>query len=130
MNSKIVISLHLFLCCIIQCSPWSSPRILSPVDVRTFLASRSTENLSGLGTGDSGTLRISGGDMVLVAGSPMHRRWMRRSVRHGTPSGRNSRSPETPRNRDDEMRREAERLLRDDEEELRMRLDTVGHRDR
>ncbi|KAJ1520025.1 hypothetical protein ONE63_004255 [Megalurothrips usitatus] len=113
----------------LQCSPWSSPRILSPVDVRTFLASRSTENLSGLGTGDSGALRISGGDMVLVAGSPMHRRWMRRSVRHGTPVSRNSRSPETPRHHDDEMRREAERLLRDDEEELRLRLDAV-HRDR
>ncbi|KAK3922472.1 Armadillo repeat-containing protein 10, partial [Frankliniella fusca] len=114
----------------LQCSPWSSPRILSPVDVRTFLASRSTENLSGLGTGESGALRLSGGDMVLVAGSPMHRRWMRRSVRQGTPVSSKSRSPETPRHRDDEMRREAERLLRDDEEELRMRLDTVQHRDR
>ena len=97
------------------------------MDVRTFLASRSTENLSGLGTGESGSLRLSGGDMVLVAGSPMHRRWMRRSVR---PISSKSRSPETPRHHDDEMRREAERLLRDDEEELRMRLDTVGHRDR
>ncbi|XP_026282635.1 uncharacterized protein LOC113209379 [Frankliniella occidentalis] len=114
----------------LQCSPWSSPRILSPVDVRTFLASRSTENLSGLGTGETGALRLSGGDMVLVAGSPMHRRWVRRSVRHGTPVSSKSRSPETPRHRDDEMRREAERLLRDDEEELRMRLDTVQHRDR
>lgn len=114
----------------LQCSPWSSPRILSPVDVRTFLASRSTENLSGLGTGESGAFRLSGGDMVLVAGSPMHRRWGRRSVRHGTPVSSKSRSPETPRHRDDEVRREAERLLRDDEEELRRRLDTVGHRDR
>lgn len=30
----------------LQCSPWSSPRILSPVDVRQFIASRSSDNLS------------------------------------------------------------------------------------
>ncbi|XP_018022346.1 uncharacterized protein LOC108678437 [Hyalella azteca] len=32
----------------LQCSPWSSPRLLSPVDVRGLTGSVSTENLTGL----------------------------------------------------------------------------------
>ncbi|XP_069693053.1 armadillo repeat-containing protein 10-like isoform X2 [Periplaneta americana] len=103
----------------LQCSPWSSPRILSPVDVRHFLASRSTENLSGLAS--------HGGHGELV-GSPMRRRWPRRSLRR-TGQTKN-RSPEVKRGSEEEARKEAEKLLRDGEEELRLRLETLSNRDR
>ncbi|XP_073999144.1 armadillo repeat-containing X-linked protein 3-like [Rhodnius prolixus] len=66
----------------LQCSPWSSPRILSPVDMRHILTSRSTENLSSLGMiGRTGELVTS----------PVRRRTIRKSVRK---RGK-SRSPDT-----------------------------------
>nr|CAD7408282.1 unnamed protein product [Timema poppensis] len=100
----------------LQCSPWSSPRILSPVDVRHILASRSTENLSGL---------ASHGELV---GSPIRRRWSRRSLRRSVPS--KSRSPESYREYEEVGRKEAEKLLRDGEEELRLHLESLSNRDR
>ncbi|GLH08332.1 Armadillo repeat-containing protein 10 [Gryllus bimaculatus] len=100
----------------LQCSPWSSPRILSPVDVRHILASRSTENLSTL---------AAHGELV---GSPVRRRWTRRSVRRSGLA--KHRSPEGLRESEEEARKEAERLLRDGEDELRLRLETLTHRDR
>jgi len=84
--------------------------------VRTFLASRSTENLSGMGAVEGGALRIAGGEAILVAGSPMHRRWVRRTQRQ-------IRSPEPHR---EEECREAESMLHNGEEELRKRLDSVS----
>lgn len=103
----------------LQCSPWSSPRILSPVDVRHILASRSTENLLGLAS--------HGGHGELV-GSPMRRRWPRRSLRHSCRSMNHS--PEGKRENEEEARREAEKLLHDGEEELRLRLETLCNWDR
>nr|CAD7256239.1 unnamed protein product [Timema shepardi] len=100
----------------LQCSPWSSPRILSPVDVRHILASRSTENLSGL---------ASHGELI---GSPIRRRWSRRSLRRSVPS--KSRSPEGYREYEEVGRKEAEKLLRDGEEELRLHLESLSNRDR
>nr|CAD7600522.1 unnamed protein product [Timema genevievae] len=100
----------------LQCSPWSSPRILSPVDVRHILASRSTENLSGLAIH---------GELV---GSPIRRRWSRRSLRRSVPS--KSRSPEGYREYEEIGRKEAEKLLRDGEEELRLHLESLSNRDR
>ncbi|KAF4532266.1 hypothetical protein B566_EDAN016448 [Ephemera danica] len=100
----------------LQCSPWSSPRILSPVDVRHFLASRSTENLSVLSSHTE------------VLGSPLRRRWTRRTLRRSGPI--KQRSPEGLREFEERAQREAEKLLHDDEEELRLRLETLSNRGR
>jgi len=87
--------------------------------VRHFLASRSTENLSGLAS--------HGGHGDLI-GSPVRRRWPRRSLRHsGQPKNC---SPEAKRGSEEEARKEAEKLLRDGEDELRLRLETLSNRDR
>ncbi|CAG7785228.1 unnamed protein product [Allacma fusca] len=56
----------------LQCSPWSSPRILSPVDIRHFIASRSSDNLS-----------LVPADI----GSPVRRRWSRKSIAKKSPDG-------------------------------------------
>ncbi|XP_071440237.1 G-protein coupled receptor-associated sorting protein 2-like isoform X1 [Hetaerina americana] len=105
----------------LQCSPWSSPRILSPVDVRHILGSHSTENLS-----------CPSASMVL-SGSPVRRRWTRRSLRHNRiqqhmspeSEGRGMMSPAARRQVE-----EAERLLRDEEDALRLHLETLGHNQR
>ena len=89
------------------------------MDVRHILASRSTENLLGLSS--------HGGHGELV-GSPMRRRWPRRSLRHSCRSMNHS--PEGKRGSEEEARREAEKLLRDGEEELRLRLETLCNWDR
>lgn len=89
------------------------------MDVRHFLASRSTENLSGLAS--------HGGHGELV-GSPMRRRWPRRSLRCSGQS--KNHSPEVKRGSEEEARKEAEKLLRDGEDELRLRLETLSNRDR
>lgn len=104
----------------LQCSPWSSPRILSPVDVRHILASRSTENLS--------ALHIHGEAELL--GSPMRRRWARRSLRGRQQTQSRSSSAASEKDKEEDTRREAEKLLRDGEEELRLRLDTLSVRHR
>ncbi|XP_049805291.1 uncharacterized protein LOC126248388 isoform X2 [Schistocerca nitens] len=103
-----------------QCSPWSSPRILSPVDVRHILASRSTENLS--------ALHIHGEAELL--GSPMRRRWARRSLRGRQQTQSRSSSAASEKDKEEDTKREAEKLLRDGEEELRLRLDTLSVRHR
>ncbi|XP_049782357.1 uncharacterized protein LOC126184042 isoform X2 [Schistocerca cancellata] len=104
----------------LQCSPWSSPRILSPVDVRHILASRSTENLS--------ALHIHGEAELL--GSPMRRRWARRSLRGRQQTQSRSSSAASEKDKEEDTKREAEKLLRDGEEELRLRLDTLSVRHR
>lgn len=43
-SDKIKLS-NFCICRFIQASPWNSPRIMSPVDARHILGSRSTENL-------------------------------------------------------------------------------------
>ncbi|CAH0380601.1 unnamed protein product [Bemisia tabaci] len=53
-------------------SPWSSPRILSPVDVRHLLGSQSTENLTLI-------------DIDTGVGSSLKRRWVRKSIRQKSP---------------------------------------------
>ncbi|XP_054279979.1 uncharacterized protein LOC128998048 isoform X2 [Macrosteles quadrilineatus] len=94
----------------LQCSPWGSPRILSPVDVRHILSSRSSENLVMLGLGSP-------------APSPVKRRWTRRSLRR-------QRSPSAQSAHRASQQEEAEKLLRDTEDELRLRLDAINHRQR
>ncbi|XP_065349737.1 uncharacterized protein LOC135945789 isoform X2 [Cloeon dipterum] len=99
----------------LQPSPWSSPRILSPVDVRHFLASRSTENLS---------ITSCPPDI----GSPTRRRWTRRSLRR---SGHMlAKSPDGLNEHEERTRQESEQLLQDEEAELRMRLDSLSNRNR
>lgn len=88
------------------------------MDVRHFLASRSTENLSGLTS--------HGGHGELV-GSPVRRRWPRRSLRHSSQSKNCSAGGKQS---EEEARKEAEKLLRDGEDELRLHLDTLCNRDR
>ncbi|XP_059468337.1 uncharacterized protein LOC132192402 isoform X2 [Neocloeon triangulifer] len=97
----------------LQASPWSSPRILSPVDVRHFLASRSTENLT---------------SCPLDIGSPTRRRWTRRSLRRSGNLG--IKSPDGAREHEEKTRQEAEQLLQDEEAELRLRLDSLSNRNR
>lgn len=94
----------------LQCSPWGSPRILSPVDVRHILSSRSSENLVMLGLGSP-------------APSPVKRRWTRRSLRR-------QRSPSAHNAQRANQQEEAEKLLRDTEDELRLRLEAITHRQR
>uniref|UniRef100_A0A1B6KVG7 Armadillo repeat-containing domain-containing protein n=1 Tax=Graphocephala atropunctata TaxID=36148 RepID=A0A1B6KVG7_9HEMI len=94
----------------LQCSPWGSPRILSPVDVRHILSSRSSENLVMLGLGSP-------------APSPVKRRWTRRSLRR-------QRSPVAQSAQRVCQQEEAEKLLRDTEDELRLRLEAITHRQR
>uniref|UniRef100_A0A1B6E5E9 Armadillo repeat-containing domain-containing protein n=1 Tax=Clastoptera arizonana TaxID=38151 RepID=A0A1B6E5E9_9HEMI len=100
----------------LQCSPWGSPKILSPVDVRHILSSRSTENL-----------------VVFGLTSPAKHRWSRRSLRRsrspnsGVQAQLQSRSYAQIRANQEE---EAEKLLRDTEDELRLRLENLSHRQR
>ncbi|KAG0727006.1 hypothetical protein GWK47_035520 [Chionoecetes opilio] len=47
------------------CSPWNSPRLLSPVDVKHLITSRSTENLT----------------HIPPDGSPCRPKWVRKSLR-------------------------------------------------
>lgn len=87
------------------------------MDVRHILASRSTENLS--------TLSVHGE----LVGSPIKRRWSRRSLRRSVGLSKHH-SPEGLRENEEETRKEAEKLLRDGEDELRLRLDSLSVRDR
>jgi hypothetical protein len=57
----------------------------------------------------------------------MRRRWPRRSLRH---SGHSNCSPGGKRGSEEEARKEAEKLLRDGEDELRLHLDTLCNHDR
>lgn len=98
----------------LQCSPWGSPRILSPVDVRHILSSRSSENLVMLGLNSP-------------APSPVKRRWTRRSLRRQKSPVPGTHSHAQTRASQEE---EAEKLLRDTEDELRLRLETLTNRQR
>ncbi|XP_039297810.1 uncharacterized protein LOC111045931 [Nilaparvata lugens] len=91
----------------LQCSPWGSPRILSPVDVRHILASRSSENLT-------------------LLGSPVKRRYNRRSLRR-------QRSPhmilqDCSKNEDSEL--EAQKLFKDTQGDLKKNLESLSLRER
>lgn len=112
-QSESIYVIYLYVDCImynLQCSPWGSPRILSPVDVRHILSSRSSENLVMLGLGSP-------------APSPVKRRWTRRSLRR-------QRSPSAHSAQRANQQEEAEKLLRDTEDELRLRLEAITQRQR
>lgn len=90
----------------LQCSPWGSPRILSPVDVRHILASHSSENL-------------------VLLGSPVKRRWTRRSFRRQSPH-----NPGATSSHELTTEAEAEKLLRDTQDQLKSHLESLSRRDR
>lgn len=96
----------------LQCSPWSSPRILSPVDMRHILTSRSTENLP--------MLTVKCGDIPLS--SPKSKRGTRRSMR----SRAQSHSPEAYL---DHNSREPE-ILKEKEQQLKLNLDKISQQQR
>ncbi|OXA52525.1 armadillo repeat-containing protein 10 isoform X2 [Folsomia candida] len=85
----------------LQCSPWSSPRILSPVDIRHFIASRSSDNLS----------------LVPAEGSPVRRRWSRKSIARKSPEVGFSAEEST---------READKAIQDISEELKEKLESLS----
>ncbi|BES90864.1 DUF634 [Nesidiocoris tenuis] len=99
----------------LQCSPWSSPRILSPVDMRHILTSRSTENLSNLSIGRTGELTLT---------SPVRKRGTRRSMRRRA----QSRSPDMHMHTD--LNSETERSLAEKEQQLKLHLDNIAHSQR
>ncbi|XP_014289553.1 armadillo repeat-containing protein 10 [Halyomorpha halys] len=88
----------------LQCSPWSSPRILSPVDMRHILTSRSSENL----------LTVKCGEAVLS--SPKSKKGTRRSLK----SRGQSHSPES---QVDSCEPE---LLKEKEQQLKLNLDKIS----
>lgn len=91
-----------------QCSPWSSPRILSPVDIQHFIASRSSDNLS---------------LVPLDTGSPVRKRWTRRNL------ARKSLSPEVGMS-SEEQTRETDRAIHDISDELKEKLESLSLRGR
>lgn len=107
----IVGNMHTYTYLSLQCSPWSSPRILSPVDIEHFIASRSSDNLSLLPL-DTG-----------LTGSPVRKRWSRRSL------ARKSLSPEVGMSGDDQTR-ETDRAIKDIGDELKEKLESLSLRGR
>ncbi|KAF6217175.1 hypothetical protein GE061_001529 [Apolygus lucorum] len=97
----------------LQCSPWSSPRILSPVDMRHILTSRSTENLSNLSVGRTGELTLT---------SPVRKRGTRRSMRRRG----QSRSPDSHA----DLNSETEKSMAEKEQQLKLHLDNIAHSQR
>ncbi|KAF2347290.1 Armadillo repeat-containing domain, partial [Trinorchestia longiramus] len=87
----------------LQCSPWSSPRLLSPVDVRGLTSSQSTENLTGL----------------LSHTSPTRPKWARRSLRR---KRRSRVPPEEGEGKDEEECMEVE-VVDENEQERRERME-------
>lgn len=103
-----------------QGSPWSSPRILSPVDVQHIINSRSSENLHMLEA-----------EVDFHASSPVRRRWTRRSFRKKSPSPGKSRNHSIENgSKHEEAAKEAEKLLKSDEDEVKMRLETLASQNR
>lgn len=96
----------------LQCSPWSSPRILSPVDMRHILTSRSSENLP--------LLAVKCGDMI-ISSPKCSKRGTRRSMR----SRAQSQSPEAylDNSRESEVSKEKE-------QQLKINLDKISQQQR
>ncbi len=104
----------------LQGSPWSSPRILSPVDVQHIINSRSSENL-----------HILEAEIDFHASSPVRRRWARRSFRKKSPSPGKSRNHSIENSsKHEEAAREAEKMLKNEEEEVKSRLAELSNRNR
>lgn len=102
----------------VQGSPWSSPRILSPVDVQHIINSRSSENLHMLEA-----------EVDFHTSSPMRRRWARRSFRKKSPSPGKSRNHSIENTaKHEEAVKEAEKLLKNNEDEMKARLEMLSTR--
>ncbi|XP_065206810.1 uncharacterized protein LOC135836114 isoform X2 [Planococcus citri] len=102
----------------LQGSPWSSPRILSPVDVQHIINSRSSENLHMLEA-----------EVDFHTSSPMRRRWARRSFRKKSPSPAKSRNHSIENSaKHEEAVKEAEKLLKNNEDEMKARLEMLSLR--
>lgn len=100
----------------LQGSPWSSPRILSPVDVQHIINSRSSENLHMLEA-----------EIDFHTSSPVRRRWARRSFCKKSPSPNKSRNHSIENNsKNEEAAKEAEKFLKNNEDEVKMRLETLS----
>ncbi|XP_042206960.1 uncharacterized protein LOC121855860 isoform X2 [Homarus americanus] len=95
----------------LQCSPWNSPRLLSPVDVRHLITSRSTENLT----------------HIPPDGSPCRPKWVRRSLRKKKTEQNNDPDGKMRQRRVEE---EAMQLYNSTKPELTQRLDTLSSRGR
>ncbi|KAK4300919.1 hypothetical protein Pmani_026909 [Petrolisthes manimaculis] len=92
----------------LQSSPWSSPRLLSPVDVRHIITSRSSEDLTYIHT---------------QQGSPTRPKWIRKSLRRKKleeSEGRERKSEEQERNSE-----EPERKLEESEGKLTSSLSSL-----
>ncbi|RXG70355.1 Armadillo repeat-containing protein 10 [Armadillidium vulgare] len=86
------------------CSPWGSPRLLSPVDVRNLVSSKSTENLT-----------------EIPNGSPSRPKWVRRSLRK-----RKEGKKEYEIDQKRKLEEEAISLLQNMSDELKDRLESLG----
>ncbi|XP_069979796.1 uncharacterized protein [Penaeus vannamei] len=95
----------------LQSSPWNSPRLLSPVDVRHLITSRSTENLT----------------HIPPDGSPSRPKWRRKSLR--------KKKAEESSDPDGKLRKkrveaEALQLYKNTRDELTQRLEHLSSRGR
>ncbi|XP_076067231.1 uncharacterized protein LOC143040284 isoform X2 [Oratosquilla oratoria] len=97
----------------LQCSPWGSPRMLSPVDVRHLITSRSTENLT----------------QIPPDGSPGRPKWVRKSLRRKKKGTSGSDAGEAE---DKKKQQEAEalKMCKDSRDELEHRMETLSVRGR
>nr|XP_045599085.1 uncharacterized protein LOC123758632 isoform X1 [Procambarus clarkii] len=96
----------------LQCSPWNSPRLLSPVDVRHLITSRSTENLT----------------HIPPDGSPYRPKWVRKSLRKKKQAEQNSDPDGKQRQR--RVEEEARQLYNTTKPELTQRLENLSTRGR
>ncbi|XP_050689786.1 uncharacterized protein LOC126982097 isoform X2 [Eriocheir sinensis] len=93
----------------LQCSPWNSPRLLSPVDVKHLITSRSTENLT----------------HIPPDGSPCRPKWVRKSLRRKKLEAAND-----PDGHQRRLEEEAKALYTASEEELTTSLERLTSRGR
>uniref|UniRef100_A0A0P4VYJ8 Armadillo repeat-containing domain-containing protein n=1 Tax=Scylla olivacea TaxID=85551 RepID=A0A0P4VYJ8_SCYOL len=93
----------------LQCSPWNSPRLLSPVDVKHLITSRSTENLT----------------HIPPDGSPCRPKWVRKSLRRKKLEAAND-----PDGHQKKLEEEAKALYSDSREELASSLEHLTSRGR
>ncbi|XP_071531539.1 uncharacterized protein [Panulirus ornatus] len=95
----------------LQPSPWNSPRLLSPVDVRHLITSRSTENLT----------------HIPPDGSPSRPKWVRKSLRKK--KAEENKDPDG-KAREKRVEEEALQLYNSTRTELTDRLDSLSSRGR
>ncbi|CAL4107504.1 unnamed protein product, partial [Meganyctiphanes norvegica] len=96
-----------------QCSPWNSPRILSPIDAKHFCMSKSTENLT----------------HIPSDGSPSRVKWKRRSLKKKKKQEEENEDPDGAIQRR-RIAEEAQQMYRDTREELKTRLEHLANRGR